>query len=91
MKHGLSTEIVWRNADNTQRTWRGRCGKHAEWTGPTYEYVEDEWRKHYHAETGIVPKAMGGQENRWQPDDETTAPRNPAADTAAAPTLARIP
>lgn len=64
-RHGLSVEIVWRNADNTQRTWRARCGCSQKWTGPEYEIVEDEWRKHVHTLTGVAPKPCGSKEARW--------------------------
>lgn len=63
--HGASFEIVWRNADNTQQTWRARCKCREEWTGPTYEFAEDEWRKHVHALTGKAPRPMGGKDGRW--------------------------
>ena len=65
-KHGMSAEIVWRNEDNSLQTWRVRCScRRAEWTGPTYEYTEDEWRKHVHSLTGKAPSPAGKTEGRW--------------------------
>lgn len=66
--HGASFEIVWRNPDNTKRTWRAKCAcRFGAWEGPEYEAVEDEWRKHFHAETGTAPEPMGNKVGRWQP------------------------
>ena len=67
-KHGAGFEIVWRSADNSQQTWRAKCSCRAEWTGPTYELVEDDWRRHVYQVRGIVVRAAGGKEGRWMPE-----------------------
>jgi hypothetical protein len=67
-KHEGSFTIVWRNDDNTKRTWRAKCNcKFGVWEGPEYEVVEDEWRKHVHAATGKAPKPCGNKAGRWEP------------------------
>lgn len=66
-KHGISVVVTARRADGYATEWRARCGHHAEWFGPTYEAVEDEWRKHVHAEMGFAPKPMGDKVDRWMP------------------------
>lgn len=45
-----------------------QCGGHAQFTGHTYEQVEDAWRAHVHAETGTAPAPMGDTTiTRWTP------------------------
>lgn len=63
VKHNLSAQIISRGPN----VWRVTCGRHAEWTGATYEQVEDEWRKHVHAELGVAPSPSGNKADRWQP------------------------
>lgn len=67
MKHSFSTSVTKRDYNNRGIEWTARCGRHATWTGATYEQVEDSWRRHYYDETGVVPAAMGDKSNRWQP------------------------
>ena len=62
-KHTLSVQIISRGPN----VWQGKCARHAVWTGPTYEVVEDEWRKHVHTETGKVPDLCGDRAGRWMP------------------------
>jgi hypothetical protein len=62
-KHRVTVEIVSRDPN----VWLASCGRHAKWTGPTYEAVEDDWRRHVHAETGTAPKPLGAKDNRWMP------------------------
>lgn len=62
-KHGISVTIIRRDPN----VWRGRCDCGPKWDGPTYEAVEDEWRKHVHARTGKVTKPWGDKEGRWTP------------------------
>jgi hypothetical protein len=31
--------------------WHIRCGNHAEFTGPTYTHVENQWRQHLNTPT----------------------------------------
>ena len=62
-KHSGSFAIISRGPN----VWQAKCGRHAVWTGPTYEAVEDEWRKHVHAETGKAPAPCGKKEGRWEP------------------------
>lgn len=70
-QHGLTVEVLERGPDNRATLWLGSCGStrtsHARWAKPTYEAVEDEWRKHLHAETGTAPEPMGSSEGRWMP------------------------
>ena len=63
LKHGCSFVIVSRDPN----VWRATCGRHQTWDGPTYEVVEDEWRKHVHAETGTAPNPCGDKTGRWEP------------------------
>lgn len=63
MKHGASFEIIERNPN----VWLAKCGRHANFTGATYEEAEDKWRRHVHDETGVAPKPMCGTEGRWMP------------------------
>lgn len=45
-----------------------QCGGHAQFTGTTYEGVEDAWRAHVHAATGTAPAPMGDLSiTRWVP------------------------
>jgi hypothetical protein len=64
-RHGASFRIVGRNPN----VWQAKCGRHAAWTGPTYEAVEDSWREHVWAETGKAPPP-GGETltDRWSPE-----------------------
>jgi hypothetical protein len=62
-KHNMSAQIISRSPN----VWRVKCGRHDEWTGPTYEAVEDEWRRHVHAETGKAPEPCGDKDGRWTP------------------------
>jgi hypothetical protein len=67
MKHTFSTSVTKRDHNNRGTEWTATCGRHAQWTGATYEQVEDSWRQHYYEATGDVPKPMGDKSNRWQP------------------------
>ena len=71
LKHGFSAEVVERDENDRATVWLGRCGKHDSFIGESYEAIEDRWRQHVHAATGTVPRAMGDQENRWQPEQVT--------------------
>ena len=66
-KHGCDFQIIERSPDNSTQTWRARCSCRAYWTGSSYEIVEDEWRKHYHAIKGEAPRPMGSKSGRWMP------------------------
>ena len=70
-KHDMTVEILERGPDGMATLWLGSCGSrstsHARWAKPTYEAVEDEWRKHLHEETGTAPDPMGDAEGRWMP------------------------
>jgi hypothetical protein len=65
--HPASFEVISRDASARATLWRAICGRHLRWDGPTYEAVEDEWRKHVHAETGTAPAPMGNRNGRWMP------------------------
>jgi len=65
--HPGSFEVISRNASGRATVWRARCGRHRQWDGPTYEAVEDEWRRHVHAETGTMPAPMGDKTGRETP------------------------
>lgn len=66
--HGVSFKIVWRNADNTKRTWQAKCAcRSAIFEGPEYELVEDDWRKHVYDRTGNAPSPCGNKDGRWTP------------------------
>jgi hypothetical protein len=66
-KHGCDFQIIERSPGNRTQTWQAKCSCRAQWTGPTYEAVEDEWRKHYHGIKGEAPKPMGSKSGRWMP------------------------
>lgn len=70
VEHGFSAEVIARNEQGIATQWLGKCARHAKFAGPSYEVVEDEWRKHVHAETGSAPKPMGNKADRWQPGGE---------------------
>ena len=65
--HGGEFQVVRRDPDGRAVTWVATCEDHGAWTGPTYEAVEDEWRKHVYAETGTAPAPMGSKTGRWVP------------------------
>lgn len=71
LKHGFGAEVVARDENNRATTWVGRCGRHVTFVGPSYEDIEDQWRRHVHAMTGKVPSPQGNQENRWTPERVT--------------------
>ena len=49
-------------------TFTVSCGHHGLFVGQTYEHVEDAWRAHVHAATGIAPAPMGDRTTpRWTP------------------------
>lgn len=62
-KHGGSFQIVARNPN----VWRAKCSCREEWSGATYEVVEDGWREHYWQVKGVTPSPQGDKANRWQP------------------------
>jgi len=62
-KHSGSFAIISRGPN----VWQAKCGRHAVWTGPTYEAVEDQWRRHVYAETGVVSQPCGDKTDRWMP------------------------
>ena len=70
-KHGLTMEVLERDSARKATLWLGSCGSqrtsHARWAKPTWQEVEDEWRKHVHEVTGTAPDAMGDTEGRWMP------------------------
>ena len=67
LKHGALFTVIARGADNVATRWQAQCGHHATFVAESYEAVEDEWRKHVHAETGSAPKPCGDKTNRWEP------------------------
>lgn len=71
-KHGFSAQVTERDYTMRATQWLGKCGRHAEWVGASYEEIEDEWRRHVYEETGRAPSPQGDKENRWSPE---VAPR----------------
>jgi hypothetical protein len=64
-KHGGSFEVIERASNGKATAWLASCACKTRWTGDSYEVVEDKWRQHVHALTGVAPKAMGSQADRW--------------------------
>jgi len=65
--HGVSFEITWRNADNTEQKWTATCACRMAWSDATYEAAEDQWRRHVHKVTGRAPTPAGNKSGRWTP------------------------
>lgn len=66
--HSLTSEVIERDSNRKATVWLGVCGRHQKFTAPTYEEMEDKWRRHVHEETGVAPEPMGDKANRWQPE-----------------------
>jgi hypothetical protein len=68
VKHGVSVTHPFPNPGQPDNLWRAVCDCGERWiTAGHYETVEDEWRKHVHAETGTAPSLHGSREGRWMP------------------------
>jgi len=65
--HGITVRVIERRWDARATKWAAKCGCKTTWEGPTYEAVEDEWRKHVYDATGFAPTPVGEKEGRWTP------------------------
>ena len=64
--HTIVAQIIWRL---NPVVWEAKCGRHAAWTGPSYEAVEDKWRQHVYEATGQAPEPAGDTTvSRWSPE-----------------------
>lgn len=62
--HAMQTQVVSRHPN----VWEMRCACTQRWRELLYETVEDRWREHVHAETGIIVKPGGNTKIlRWAP------------------------
>lgn len=66
-KHTFTAQVTERDESGIATRWRGRCARHGDWSGTSYEEIEDAWRRHVYHETGKVPTIRGDKANRWAP------------------------
>jgi hypothetical protein len=67
-KHAFSVQVIDRDEHGEATQWGGRCSCGPIFAAPTFEAVDDKYRRHIYDLTGKAPEPFG-QDNgtRWQP------------------------
>jgi hypothetical protein len=69
--HRVDFEVTKRQPGGKATEWGAWCScsraRSDGFYGPTYDSVEDDWRRHVYELTGTAPAPFGNKTGRWMP------------------------